>query len=138
MKKALFLSILGLSFICLSGQEKENNLETVVLSAESVVDKQLKAYNARNIGAFVATYSEDIEVYNSKGKLTMKGYQQLREGYESFFKNTPNLHCLIENRITINNKVIDKEKVTAGERIIHAVAVYEVVDGKIKKVTFID
>lgn len=138
MKKTLLFLLLVLSFTCLLGQEKGEQSETISPPPDSVVQLQLEAYNTRNIDAFVATFSEDIEIYNSKGKLTMKGHKQLRDGYESFFKNTPNLYCLIENRIVINNKVIDKEKVTAGERIIHAVAVYEVVDGKIKKVSFID
>jgi len=109
-----------------------------VPSPEAVVERQLVAYNARDIDAFIAAYSQDIEVYNSRGELTMKGHAGLRAGYENFFKETPNLHYLIENRIVINNKVIDKEKVTAGERIIHAVAVYDVTGDKITRVRFID
>ena len=135
MKKTILLSILCLSFLNFWGQKPA---ETEVESPEIIVQLQLDAYNARNIDEFVATYSEDIEIYNSKGELTMKGHEQLREVYERFFNNTPNLHCLIEKRIVINNKVIDKEKVTAGNKIIHAVALYEVADNKIKKVTFID
>ena len=111
-----------------------NNIET----AEDVVNRQLDAYNARDIDKFVATYSEDIEIYNSKGEMTMKGHDQLRKRYDTMFKNTPNLHCRIVNRIKINNKVIDNENVTMNERIVEAVAIYEVVNGKIKKVTFVD
>ena len=103
----------------------------------AVVNRQLDAYNSRNINLFVATYSEDIEIYKN-GELVMKGHKQLRERYDVLFKNTPNLHCRIENRILINNKVIDKENVTANDRIIEAVAIYEVTDGKIRKVTFVE
>ena len=113
-------------------------IETSTETPETVVNLQLEAYNSRDIDKFIATYSEDIEIYDAKGKMTMKGHQQLREGYEGFFKNTPNLHCHIENRIVINNKVIDKERVTANERIIEAVAIYEVANGKIVKVTFVN
>ena len=105
---------------------------------EAVVDLQLEAYNARDIDLFVSTYTEDIEIYDSKGVLTMKGHEQLRKRYDALFKNTPNLHCRIVNRILINNKVIDNENVTMNERIVEAVAIYEVVDGKIKKVTFVN
>ena len=107
-------------------------------SPEEVVQRQLNAYNARNIDLFIATYSEDIEIYDSKGKLLMKGHDQMRKGYADFFKNVTNLYCEIENRIVINNKVIDKEKVRAGKETIHGVAIYEVEAGKIKKVTFVD
>jgi hypothetical protein len=37
-----------------------------------------------------------------------------------------------------NNKVIDKEKVRVGKDTIHAVAIYEVEGGEIKKVIFLD
>ena len=106
-------------------------------TAEYIVDVQLDAYNARDIDKFVDTFSEDIEIYDLYGKMTMKGHTQLRERYASLFKNTPNLNCRIENRIMINNKVIDKENVIMNERIVEAVAIYEVIDGKITKVTFV-
>ena len=68
----------------------------------------------------------------------MKGHDQMRKEYADFFKNVANLYCEIENRIVINNKVIDKERVRAGRETIHGVAIYEVEAGKIKKVTFLD
>ncbi len=105
-------------------------------SPEEIVQRQVNAYNARNLDAFIATYSDDIEIY-SGGKLTLKGKEQMREQY-NFLNDVLNLYCQIENRIVINNKVIDKEKVRFGERTIQGVAVYEVEDGKIMKVTFID
>ena len=50
---------------------------------------------------------------------------------------TPDLHCELKNRIVIRDKIIDEEYVTANGRIFHAVAVYEVKDGKIVKVMFV-
>lgn len=143
MKKIALIVMLCLSFASLSGHEKAGDIQTGAAamlqeSPEAVVQRQLDAYNARDIDAFVITFAEDVEVYNSRGELTMKGRQQLRNGYENMFKNTPNLHCNIEKRIVINNKVIDEERVIAGDRRIHAVAIYEVVDGKIRKVNFVD
>ena len=135
MKQKLILLFILLAAFITSTQAQTNN---DTLTAEDVVNIQLDAYNARDIDKFVATYSEDIEIYNSKGELTMKGHEQLRKRYDALFKNTPNLHCRIVNRIKINNKVIDNENVNMNERIVEAVAIYEVTDGKIKKVTFID
>ena len=134
MKKITLILLFFFGIMALTqAQTVSNPTET----AESVVNRQLDAYNARDIDGFVATYSEDIEIYK-KGVLIMKGHEQLRESYSPFFENTPNLHCRIENRILISNKVIDKEYVVANERILESVAVYEVSDGKIRKVTFID
>jgi len=106
-------------------------------SPEAIVQRQLNAYNARNIDAFMDTYSDDVELYDFPNTMTQKGKENMRKGYEGFFKNVPNLYCKIEKRIVIGNKVIDHEKVRAGTRTLNAVAVYEVENGKIKKVTFI-
>lgn len=106
-------------------------------SPVTLVQRQLVAYNARNIDEFLSTYSEDVELYDGDtGKLTTKGKASMKKGYGAFFKGTPNLHCTIQNRITVGNKVIDKEWVRAGEREFGAVAIYEVNNGLITKVTF--
>jgi hypothetical protein len=47
------------------------------------------------------------------------------------------LNCEIKNRIIIGNKVIDEEYITANGQNFSAVAIYEVQNGKIAKVTFI-
>ena len=117
---------------------KMMNIDSIVVeSPEAIVQRQLNAYNARNIDAFMDTYADDIELYDFPGKLSSKGKEEMRKDYADFFKNVNNLYCEIENRIVIGNKIIDKEKVRAGKRTFHAVAVYEVEKGKIKRVTFI-
>jgi hypothetical protein len=105
-------------------------------SPEAVVQRQLNAYNARDIKAFMATYSDDVELYNFPDQLRGKGIESIK-AYETFFANNPNLHCEIKKRIVIGNKVIDHENVRLKNGSINAVAIYEVENGKIKKVTFI-
>jgi len=63
----------------------------------------------------------------------------MREIYGSMFENTPKLHCELKNRIVLGNTVIDEERVTGfGEgRIIEAVAIYKIKNGKIAQVFFI-
>lgn len=107
-------------------------------SPEAIVQRQLNAYNARDIDAFMDTYSDDVELYGFPNKLMGKGKAEMRKGYEGFFRNTKNLYCEIEKRIVIANKVIDHEKVRAGNQTFRAVAIYEVENGKIKRVTFLD
>lgn len=106
-------------------------------SPEAVVQRQVNAYNARNIEAFLNTYSDDVELYNLNGPLMAKGKDQMRRIYAGLFERTPNLYCKIENRIIQGNKVIDQEYVRFGEQYVSATALYEVENGKIKKVTFI-
>ncbi len=107
------------------------------VSPRTIVQKQLDAYNARDIDAFVATFSETVELYNHPNTLIGKGSDQLKERYQRFFEATPDLNCEIKNRIVLGNKVIDEEYITANGSNFSAVAIYEVKNGKIAKVTFI-
>lgn len=106
-------------------------------SPAAVVQNQLDAYNARDIDAFLNTYSDDVQVYNFPNELNYTGKDEMRDNYTSFFDSTADLNCEIKNRIVIGNKVIDKELVTANGSTFSAVAIYEVENGKIAKVTFI-
>ncbi|SIS63969.1 hypothetical protein SAMN05421766_10374 [Zobellia uliginosa] len=106
-------------------------------SPEAIVQNQLDAYNDRNLKAFLNTYSEDIQIFNFPNEPNLVGKDALKERYKAFFESTPDLHCKIKNRIIIGNKIIDKEKVTANGKTFWAVAIYEVENGKIAKLTFL-
>lgn len=104
---------------------------------ESIVQQQLDAYNNRDIDGFLETYTEDIELYNFPKKKRSSGQDDMRKGYAGYFESTPDLHCEIKNRMVIGNKVIDEEYITANGTNFSAVAIYEVENGKIAKVTFL-
>lgn len=106
-------------------------------SPEAIVQQQLDAYNARDIEAFLDTYTEDIGLYNFPAKKRTQGKEEMRKGYSGYFDRTPDLHAKIKNRIVIANMVIDEEEVTANGNTFSAVAIYEVENGKISKVTFL-
>src|ERR1043166_2344824 len=111
-------------------------LRAAELSAEGVVQAQVEAYNARNIDTFLATYSDDAELFEFPNKLIAKGTGQLREGYAQRFKED-GLHADIVKRIVLDNMVVDHERVRRmfpeGPGVLEAVAIYQVENGKIKK-----
>jgi len=104
---------------------------------EIIVNKQLEAYNKKDIEEFAKTYSKDVKLYLLPDNLTTDGNAELKKRYETMFKSVPDLNAEIMNRIVLGNKVIDKEKVTINGNIYYAIAIYEVKDGLISKVTFI-
>lgn len=106
-------------------------------SPEMLVQRQLNAYNARNIEAFLDTYSDDIELFNFPNQLMARGKDEMRKRYAPFFAATPNLYCELVNRMVMGNTVMDQEKVRAGSNTLRAVAIYEVDRGKIRRVTFV-
>jgi len=104
---------------------------------ETLAQRQLNAYNFRNIEAFLEPYADDVEVYTYPDKLVFKGKETMRKNYSKMFENTPNLHCELLGRIVQGNIVIDKERVQFGEKIIEATAIYHIKNNKISKVYFV-
>lgn len=102
-----------------------------------LAQRQLNAYNLRDIDAFLEPYAENVEIYTFPDELQTKGKDNMRKIYASKFENTPNLHCELVNRIVQGNTIIDQERVQFGNQIVEAIAVYHIEDGKIKKVYFI-
>ena len=105
-------------------------------SARFVVEKQLEAYNNRDIDAYVNVFSEDVKVYDYPHKLRYQGRKEMKRRYGAFFKNTKDLNCKILNRIENGNIIIDQESATINGRIVNAVVIYEIKNGRIITVTF--
>ncbi len=106
-------------------------------TALALVQRQLNAYNARNIEAFLEPYADDVELYEYPDKLLSKGKDAMRKDY-AFFNVIPDLHCEITQRIIQGNIIIDKESVLGfGTKPVEATAIYHIDGGKIKKVYFI-
>ncbi len=118
---------------------EDNNTQntTETTDVEAVIQRNLEAYNAQNLEAFMADYAEDVKLYAYPNTLQTEGKEAMRKSYKDWFDRVETLNATIKKRIVIGNKVIDEEMVEANGQTFHAVAIYEVVDGKIAKVTFI-
>lgn len=106
-------------------------------SPENLVQRQVNAYNAQDIDQFMNTYADDIKIYDFPNTLRLEGKEKLRETFDKMFKKVTNLYCKIENRSVLGNKVVDREHVRFGDKYSDVIAVYEIENGKIAKVTFI-
>lgn len=102
------------------------------------VQRQLDAYNARDLAAFVAQYAEDVRVYRMPAtEPALVGRAALADYYARNRFNIPTLHAELVNRMAFGNKVIDQELITGiGPGPVGAAAVYEVRDGLIAAVWF--
>lgn len=107
--------------------------------AEELAQQQLDAYNKRDIDAFLAPYSDSVQVYMFPGQLMFTGKNAMRQQYAEMFTGTPDLHCHLVNRIVLKNTVIDQEKVTFSKKQppMEAIAIYTIENNKIARVHFI-
>jgi len=109
------------------------------VSPEAIVDAQLAAYNRRDLEGFLSFYAEDAVLADHPNHVTQTGKAEMRTRYQLRFSN-PSVHAEIIKRITFGRFVIDHERVVAAspaEGRIEAVAIYEIRDGKIVRVTFL-
>jgi hypothetical protein len=107
---------------------------------KDVVQRQLDAYNARDVEALVATYAEDALQFEHPSTLVASGSAQIRERFVVRSRE-PNLHARLLNRIAAGNFVVDHEEVTRtfpeGPGKLELLAIYEVRHAKIAKAWFI-
>jgi hypothetical protein len=105
-----------------------------------VVQAQVDAYNRGDIDAFLNTYTPEVNIYNFPDELLSSDLASMRENYAKLFDKAPQLHASITNRVTQGSYVIDKEVVTGipGAKELTAVVIYEVKDGKIVNVWFLE
>lgn len=101
---------------------------------------QLDAYNARDLDQFASIYHPHVVLYQlSTGTPFCTGIEELRTRYGRQFAEHPHLHCDLVHRSACGNMVIDEEHVRglSGDEVVHAIAVYEVLEGLIAKAWFI-
>jgi hypothetical protein len=110
-----------------------------VSDAVTVVQRQLDAYNARDIDALMATYSDDVLHYEFPSTLVASGAAQVRERLAVRLLE-PNLHARLLGRTAMANLVIDHEIVTRdfpeGIGTIELIAMYEVQHEAISRAWF--
>ena len=104
-----------------------------------VVRRQLDAYNAKDIEAFMSCWAEDAQFLAFPSDLLAEGAQQIRDRHVVRFRE-PDLFGKLIHRMNVGNLVVDREVVTRnfpeGSGRVDVMAIYEVADGKIAKAWF--
>ena len=105
----------------------------------AIVQRQLDAYNAKDIAAWLSTYAPDAEQYNLHGERLARGHEELKARIVARFEE-PDLHASLRSRMALGNVVVDAEEITRnfpeGRGTIEMLCIYEVINGHIAKASF--
>jgi len=106
-----------------------------------VVQRQLDAYNTRDLEAFLSVFADDAQATELGAKApTMIGKAQLRSRYAELFANSLALYSEVVTRTSFAHVVIDLERITGrngSAEIYEVLAIYEVAQGLINRVHFV-
>ena len=99
-----------------------------------VVQRQLDAYNARNLEAFMANFSETVKTYRLPAlEPSLVGKRAVADFYATQRFNLSDLRAEVISRTVLGNKVFDRERIWGIQaNPIEMVAVFEVKDGLIE------
>ncbi|WP_346206131.1 nuclear transport factor 2 family protein [Aeromonas salmonicida] len=108
------------------------------MSVTLPVETQFYAYNAHDIEAFAACFTEDFKSYRMPTETpTIVGREALRAFYGTHRFNNPALRAELLSRTLLGNKVFDHERIHGlFPEPIESVAVFEVEDSLIKTAWF--
>lgn len=108
-------------------------------SPEAVVQRQLDAYNAANLDAWIATYAQNATQYEHPATLLASGRAEIRARMQARFSE-PTLHARLISRSVMGKVVVDHELVTrsfpAGPGTVELVCIYSVERGLIQTASF--
>jgi hypothetical protein len=108
------------------------------MSPVDVVQRQVEAYNDRDLSRFVSTFSETISIFRMpSAQPSISGRTQLAEFYSTQRFNLPGLRAEIVNRIVLGDKVIDHERIWGlRDTPMEVAAIYQVVGELIERAWF--
>ena len=108
-------------------------------SPAAVVQRQLDAYNARDLDAWLATYHPDAEQFELHGPLLARGREAIASRMRERFAE-PNLHAALLSRTVLGSLVVDHERVTRtfpeGPGSVEMLCLYDVDGDVIVKASF--
>jgi hypothetical protein len=110
----------------------------MIRSPADAAQAQLEAYNAKDLQRFLDVFADDVREFRPpETEPFLIGREAFAEYYGSQRFTLPGLHAEVLERMVVGTIVVDHERIS-GIRTepVEGVAVYEVVDGRIRSVWF--
>ena len=109
------------------------------MSLADIAQAQFEAYNAQDLDAHCACFTEDVVMGGLNGASNAEGAAAYRAVYEGVFAKFPSNKAELLHRIEIGSTVIDHERVDRGngEPTFEVAAIYTFRGDKIARVDFV-
>ncbi len=93
-----------------------------------LVQRQLEAYNNRDLPLFLENFADDVRVFRLPLlEPSLSGKAQLAEFYATQRFNRSNLHAEILHRVVLGNKIFDHERIFGvQDKPFEVVVVFEI------------
>ncbi|WP_445146585.1 nuclear transport factor 2 family protein [Dyella sp. Tek66A03] len=105
----------------------------------ALIQRQLQAYNDKDVDVWLATYAPDAAQYVLHGERLAQGHDELRRRILVRFTE-PDLHARLLSRVVMGQVVVDLEQVTRtfpeGKGSMEMLCIYEIAEGCIAKASF--
>lgn len=105
----------------------------------AIAQAQLDAYNAQDLDAFCARFSDDVKVADLNGTLSLEGLPAYRARYAKVFADFPENKVMLLGRMAVGNVVIDHERVARSPSAepFEVIAIYTFNGTTIARVDFV-
>jgi len=103
-----------------------------------IAQKQLDAYNAQDVEAYVGFFAPDCVIAPINGQPSETSRAAIKARYAKAFAQFPQNKAILKNRIAVGNTVVDHELVvrSPGGEQFEIIAIYSFKDGLISRVDF--
>lgn len=94
--------------------------------SDDVVQRQVDAYNRRDLEAFMACYAATAVIEWADGGKRFVGHDAIRGRYAEVFERAPDLHAEIVGRLRAGEWTADEERVRMAGELVHVLVGYRV------------
>ncbi len=109
-------------------------------SPEAVVQRNIDAYNAHDVAAYVATFTPAATFAQLGGRTLLDSREAMQGFYTQFFAARPTVQCTVKQRAVLGPFVVDLQQISdadqPGMQPLEAMVISEVREGRITKVWY--
>jgi len=91
---------------------------------DNAVDRQVQAYNDRDLEAFLACYAGEVIIRDGSGRVHLRGHGQLRDTYGQQFGSVA-IRLQVAERLEGGRWIVQNERLSTPDGVVQTLVAYE-------------